>query len=192
MGRNERRQPLALPPGSAVAIDPQEQSRAVSAARDSMTVAAWTIVSRVTGVIKFAVIGAVLGPTFFGNTYQFTNSLPNLVFYGLLAGSLFSSLLVPALVRHIDAGDRQASERVAGGFLGITLAMLLVIAPLAITLGPLVLSFGTLGGGPQVVEAAAQMRIGLLLIAMFIPQIFFYGVVGTATAVMNSRQRFAL
>jgi len=27
---------------------------------------------------------------------------------------------------------------------------------------------------------------------MFIPQIFFYGVVGTATAVMNSRRRFAL
>src|SRR3989442_9787627 len=36
------------------------------------------------------------------------------------------------------------------------------------------------------------MRVGLLLIVMFIPQIFFYGVVGTATAVMNSRQRFAL
>ena len=53
---------------------------------------------------RFAVVGAVLGPTFFGNTYQFTNSLPNLVYYGFLAGSLFSSLLVPALVRHIDAG----------------------------------------------------------------------------------------
>src|SRR5437773_1430802 len=139
MGRNERRQPLALPPGSAVAIDPEDQFNAVAAARDSVTVAAWTIVSRGTGVVKFAVIGAVLGPTFFGNTYQFTNSLPNLVFYGLLAGSLFSSLLVPALVRHIDAGDRQASERIAGGFLGITLAMLLVIAPIAIVLGPLVL-----------------------------------------------------
>src|SRR5439155_6785362 len=101
-------------------------------------------------------------------------------------------LLVPALVRHIDARDRQASERVAGGFLGITLAMLLVIAPLAITLGPLVLRFATVGGGPQVAEAAAQMRIGLLLIAMFIPQIFFYGVVGCATAVMYSRQRSAL
>jgi len=192
MGRNERRQPLALPPGSAVAIDPQEQSRAVSAARDSMTVAAWTIISRVTGVIRFAVIAAVLGPTFFGNTYQFTNSLPNLLYYGLLAGSLFSSLLVPALVKHIDGHDQHASERIAGGFLGITLLMLLVIAPLAIILGPLVLGFAALGRGPQAGEAAAQMRVGLLLIVMFIPQIFFYGVVGTATAVMNARRRFAL
>jgi peptidoglycan biosynthesis protein MviN/MurJ (putative lipid II flippase) len=51
--------------------------QSAAAAGDSITVATWTIVSRVTGVAKFACIGAVLGPTFFGNTYQFTNSLPN-------------------------------------------------------------------------------------------------------------------
>ena len=85
-------------------------SQAGSAAGDSMTVAAWTLVSRVTGLIRFAVVGAVLGPTFLGNTYQFTNSLPNLVYYGFLAGSLFSSLLVPALVRHIDTAHRGSIE----------------------------------------------------------------------------------
>jgi peptidoglycan biosynthesis protein MviN/MurJ (putative lipid II flippase) len=164
---------------------------AAAAAGDSMTVAAWTIVSRVTGVAKFACIGAVLGPTFFGNTYQFTNSLPNLVYYGFLAGSLFSSLLVPALVRHIDAGNRGASERVAGGFLGMTLLALLVITPVAVVAGPLVLKFAALSAGPQLVGGAEE-RVGRLLIIMFIPQIFCYGVVGTATAVMNSRQRFAL
>ena len=109
--------------------EPSADAGAAAAAGDSITVAGWTVVSRVTGVIRFAVIGAVLGPTFFGNTYQFTNSLPNLVYYGFLAGSLFSSLLVPALVRHIDAGDSRASERVAGGFLGMTLAALLMLAP---------------------------------------------------------------
>lgn len=170
-----------------VATTLEEDGKAVGAARDSMTVAAWTIVSRVTGVMRFAVIAAVLGPTFFGNTYQFTNSLPNLVYYGFLAGSLFSSLLVPALVAHFeDAGEgRQASERIAGGFLGSALVMLLAVAPVAIVVGPLVLGFG--GGG-----GATQVRIGLALIVMFIPQIFLYAVVGTATAVMNSRRRFAL
>jgi putative peptidoglycan lipid II flippase len=164
---------------------------ATAAAGDSLTVAAWTIVSRVTGLIRFACIGAVLGPTFFGNTYQLTNSLPNLIYYGFLAGSLFSSLLVPALVRHIDAGDRRASERVAGGFLGMTLVSLVAVAPVALVLGPLVLGFAAVGGGAHL-AGAAEVRIGRLLILMFIPQIFCYGVVGTATAVMNSRQRFAL
>src|SRR5260221_231165 len=182
---------VELPEPLRAATVGQGADAAAAAAGDSITVAAWTIVSRVTGVAKFACIGAVLGPTFFGNTYQFTNSLPNLVYYGFLAGSLFSSLLVPALVRHIDAGDRRASERVAGGFLGITLVALLLIAPVAITLGPLVLRFASLTGASPVV-GAAQENVGRLLIVMFIPQIFCYGVVGTATAVMNSRQRFAL
>src|SRR5919204_2968542 len=123
MAQNERRQPLALRAEIAAAVPADDRFRAAAAARDSMTVAAWTIVSRVTGLIRFLVIGAVLGATFFGNTYQFTNSLPNLLYYGLLAGSLFSSLLVPALVRHIDAHDREAAGRIAGGFFGVTLLM---------------------------------------------------------------------
>jgi putative peptidoglycan lipid II flippase len=171
--------------------EPENNLSAVSAAGDSLTVAVWTIVSRVTGLLRFAVIGAVLGPTFLGNTYQFTNTLPNLVYYGFLAGSLFSSLLVPALVRHIDGGDRRASERVAGGFLGMTLVALVVIAPVAVGLGPQAFRLAALGGAHQL-TSAAQVHIGQLLILMFIPQIFLYGVVGTATAVMNSRRRFAL
>ena len=163
----------------------------VSAAGNSITVAVWTIVSRITGLLRFAVIGAVLGPTFFGNTYQFTNSLPNLVFYGFLAGSLFSSLLVPALVRHIDAGDRRSSQRVAGGFLGVTLTALVVLTPLAVGLGPQAFRLAAVGGGPHL-SSAAQVHLGQLLMLMFIPQVFFYGLVGTSTAVMNSRRRFAL
>jgi murein biosynthesis integral membrane protein MurJ len=167
-----------------------DMSKAASAAGDSMIVAAWTIVSRVTGLIRFAVVGAVLGPTFFGNTYQFTNSLPNLVYYGFLAGSLFSGLLVPALVRHIDTGDRLASERVAGGFLGVTLVALLPGVPLAVFFGPLALKVAALGGSQAV--TGAEVHLGRLLILMFVPQVFCYGVVGTSTAVMNSRRRFAL
>jgi putative peptidoglycan lipid II flippase len=174
----------------AVRVAMAEASGA-AAVGDSISVGAWTIVSRVTGVVRFAAIGAVLGPTFFGNTYQFTNSLPNLVYYGFLAGSLFCSLLVPALVCHLDAGDWPASERVAGGFLGMTLVALVVIAPLAVVLGPLVLRLATAGNGPDLADHG-QEQIGRWLILMFIPQIFFYGIVGTATAVMNARRRFAL
>ncbi len=174
--------------GSASAL--AELSEPASAAGDSLTVAAWTILSRVTGLARVAVVAAVLGPTYTGNTYQFTNSLPNLLYYGFLAGGLFSSLLAPALVRHIDAGNWRASERVAGGFLGVTLVAMVAITPLAIILGPLALKVAAFGG-PHAI-GAAEVRVGRLLIIMFIPQMFLYGVIGTATAVMNSRRRFAL
>jgi putative peptidoglycan lipid II flippase len=160
-----------------------------AAAGDSIAVASWTLVSRITGVVKIAAIGAVLGPTFFGNAYQFTNSLPNLIYFGLLAGSLFSSLLVPALVGHIDAGDRAASERVAGGFLGMTLVALVAAVPVAVLFGPTVLSLAASGAGSS---ATAQEQVGRWLILMFVPQLFLYGIVGAATAAMNAHRRFAL
>ena len=78
--------------------DDSELATPEGAVGDSLSVATWTTISRVTGVLRGVVVAAVLGATYFANTYQFTNSLPNLIFYGLLAGSLFSSLLAPALV----------------------------------------------------------------------------------------------
>lgn len=147
------------------------------AARDTMTVAVWTMISRVTGLARVIVIGAVLGPTYFGNSYQLTNTLPNLVFYGFLAGSLLSSLLVPALVRHIDAGDGDETGRVAGGFLGVEWSILMVAAPVAMVAVPLFLPNG---------ESA------LVLAALAIPQVFCYAMVASATAVMYARRRYLL
>jgi putative peptidoglycan lipid II flippase len=164
-------------------------------ARDSVTVGAWTAISRGTGVVRVIVIGAVLGPTFLGNTYQLTNSLPNLIYYGFLAGSLFVSLLVPALVQHIDHHRPHDTARVSGGFLGIALAALLVLAPVAVLLLPELLrvtSFGGTGVGGTALEDTGQVGVARLLILLTIPQVFLYAVVGSATAVMYAHRRFAL
>jgi putative peptidoglycan lipid II flippase len=158
---------------------------AAETAKDSLTVGAWTAISRGTGVIRVVVIGAVLGPTFLGNTYQLTNSLPNLVYYGFLAGSLFVSLLVPALVRHIDERRPHDTARISGGFLGIALAALLIIAPIAVVLLPELLRVTALGG-------AGLSDVARLLIMLTIPQVFLYAVIGSATAVMYAHRRFAL
>lgn len=147
------------------------------AARDTMTVAIWTTVSRVTGLARVVVIGAVLGPTYFGNAYQLTNVLPNLIFYGFLAGSLLSSLLVPALVRHIDAGDGAETGRVAGGFLGVEWLLLLVVGPIAILAVPMLLPDG---------EAVRTLAI------LAVPQVFCYAIVASATAVMYAQRRYLL
>jgi putative peptidoglycan lipid II flippase len=163
-------------------------------ARDSVTVGVWTALSRGTGVIRVVVIGAVLGPTFLGNTYQLTNSLPNLIYYGFLAGSLFVSLLVPALVQHIDNHRPKDSARVAGGFLGIALVLLGLLAPIAVLLLPELLRVTSLGGVglSEVTQGSGQIGVTRLLILLTIPQVFLYAVVGSATAVMYAHRRFAL
>ncbi len=155
----------------------EELAVGAGAARDTMTVAVWTTVSRVTGMARVIVIGAVLGPTFFGNAYQLTNVLPNLVFYGFLAGSLLSSLLVPALVQHIDAGDSDETARVAGGFLGVEWLMLLVAGPIAILAVPFLMPNG-------------ESVLALAVLAA--PQVFCYAMVASATAVMYAERRYVL
>jgi putative peptidoglycan lipid II flippase len=162
-----------------------------SVPRNSITVSAWTLVSRVTGFARVAVIAAVLGPTYFGNTFQAINQLPNLIFYGLLMGSLFSSLLVPSLVHHVDARDRDGLERVAGAFLGLVTTAFVAVAVFGAVTGPLLLRLFVVGvQDPSI--AAAQREVGWLLLVMVLPQVLLYGLACTAAAVMNAHRRFAL
>jgi putative peptidoglycan lipid II flippase len=117
------------------------------------------------------------------------------VYYGFLAGSLFVSLLVPALVRHIDNHRPQDTARISGGFLGIALAALLVLAPVAVVLLPELLRVTALGGvglSGTAVQDNGQLEVARLLILLTIPQVFLYAVVGSATAVMYAHRRFAL
>jgi putative peptidoglycan lipid II flippase len=174
-----------------VEADTEALASPTGAARDSRSVAVWTAVSRGTGLLRVVVIGAVLGPTLLGNAYQFTNALPNLVYYGFLAGSLFSSLLVPALVRHIDAGDRAQTARIAGGFLGVAGAALLLVAPVAILLGPLLLRAAA-GGQVDAALLADQDRVVRWLVLLVMPQVFCYALAATSIAVMHAARRFAL
>ena len=182
--------------GAPDPVDAEAAAAAVLAAPegavgDSMSVATWTAVSRVTGVLRGIAIAAVLGATYFANTYQFTNSLPNLVFYGLLAGSMFSSLLIPALVHHIDAGDRRATARTAGGLLGVAVLGMLALVPVVAVAAPWLLRLGS-AGAADATAAHGQAREAAVLILLFLPQVPLYGVVATATAVMNAHRRFAL
>jgi putative peptidoglycan lipid II flippase len=156
----------------------------------SLTVASWTVVSRVTGLLRIVAIGAVLGPTYLGNTFQAFNQLPNLT-YQALTGSLLSMMLVPLLVRHVDARDPEESARVAGGFLGLVMVSFAALSLLVVAAAPVILRLFTLGVGDAAV-ASAQRHAGWILLVTVMPQVVLYAVAGTGEAVMNANGRFAL
>jgi putative peptidoglycan lipid II flippase len=158
--------------------------------RDSMFVSGGTALARVTGVARVVVIGAVLGPTTFGNAFQITNSLPNLIYYGFLAGSLVSSLLVPTLVRHLHAGDAARVPVVARGFLGLMLVCSAAALPIMVLGLPWLLRLASLGSSSE--AADEQVRMVTLLAALTAPQVLLYAVAGTGAAVMFAHRRFAL
>src|SRR5688500_17473082 len=79
------------------AARPGEDAAVRSVAAASATVAGWTLVSRVTGLLRVVAIGAVLGPTFLANTFLATNTVPSLIF-AAVAGPVLGLVLVPSIV----------------------------------------------------------------------------------------------
>lgn len=175
--------------GTRPDADPDHSSEAIETTRDSMRVAVWTAVSRLSGLVRVMVIAAVLGPTLLGNTYQFANSVPNLVYYGLLGGSLVSSLLVPAFVRHLCAGRTPDAVRLARDVFGCAACAAAVAVPVIVLVVPLALRLTTGAGAAQ---AHAQLTAAIWLVIMLAPQIVCYAVIACAVAVMNAHRRFAL
>ena len=157
---------------------------------DSRKVAAWTLVSRITGFGRVATMAAVFGPTYFGNLYQASNYLPNFI-VAVLGSSLVAAVLVPPLVKWIDIRDEISVRRVANGFLGVTTAVLSVVLILSVFGAPLLLTLLTAAvDDPQVRQH--ELQVGWPLLAMLLPQILLYSVAATGTAVQNAHGRFAI
>jgi putative peptidoglycan lipid II flippase len=146
--------------------------------------------SRITGFGRVAVTAAVLGPTYFGNLFQFSSALPMLI-YGLLSGSLISAMLVPPLVRCLDTKDKAGARQLANGFLGTLLAIFLCVAVLSILGASLLLQVMTAAVQDAEVRRE-QLRLGWPLLALMLPQLLLCGTSGVCAAVQQANERFSL
>jgi putative peptidoglycan lipid II flippase len=191
--------PSGLPPtetgggaraGSSESEAPRSDGCFAGVAANSMRVALWTGVSRVTGLARAIAVAAVLGPTYLGSVFQAAYVLPALL-YQMLAGSLFAALLVPMLVRHVDRHDTRAVQRVASGFMTVAAVVLAAVNLLAVIASPLLLQ-GFAAGVADPAAAEAQRRAGLLFLVLMMPQLVLFAVAGTGAAVMNAHGRFVL
>jgi putative peptidoglycan lipid II flippase len=91
----------------------------------------------------------------------------------------------------IDGRDEISIRGVANGFLGIMTAVMLIVLILSVVGAPLLLTLVTAAvGDPQVRQQ--QQQVGWPLLSMLLPQILFYSVAATGTAVQNAHGRFAL
>ncbi|MGB8201333.1 MAG: lipid II flippase MurJ [Pseudonocardiaceae bacterium] len=167
-----------------------EEQHPVATARNSATVAGWTLVSRVTGLLRVVVIGAVLGPTYFANAFQAGYVVPNLVFT-LIAGPVLAMVLVPGVVRAIGAGGVARARDVLAGVSGWLLAVSAVVVALLMILSPVVawtLTFGI----PDPVARARGLWLSMLLVLFIAPQVLLYALLHLGMAAQQARGRFAL
>lgn len=164
-------------------------SRGGGLARSTAAMTVLTGVSRLTGLVRIVVVGAVLGDTFLGNTYQSTNTVPNLIFE-LMAAGVFQAVLIPTIVRHVAAGAKEHAEHVAGAVLGVALMALSAIALVAMAASPWIAEALFSGSDPLVRDD--QVRLGTIFLLLFLPQLGMYAAGMVATGVLNADDRFAI
>ena len=155
----------------------------------SYGVAGWTLVSRVTGLLRVIIAGAILGSTFFANIFQATNTLPN-VAYNLMAGSVLSALAVPLVVGALDEHGIERARQLLHRLVGVVLGGFAVIALAVIALSPIIVHLLTLGV-PHADRGAAHKECWILLF-LVLPEIACYGIIALAVAAQNARGKFRL
>jgi putative peptidoglycan lipid II flippase len=148
-----------------------------------------TLVSRATGFMRTLVLVYAVGIGALGNAYNNANTLPNTVYY-LMLGGIFTSVVVPLLVRAArrdpDRGEAYAQRMFTLGavaLLGVTVVAMLLADPLVTLYAPTI-------HGPDP-HLAAERHLMVVWAYLFIPQIFFYGMSSLIGAVLNTRGRFA-
>jgi putative peptidoglycan lipid II flippase len=157
--------------------------------RSSAGMAVGTLVSRGTGFLRTLVLVYAVGIGALGNAYNNANTLPNTVYY-LMLGGIFTSVVVPLLVRAArrdpDRGEAYAQRMFTLGalaLLGVTVVAMLLADPLVTLYAPTI-------HGPNP-HLAAEHNLMVVWAYWFIPQIFFYGMSSLIGAILNTRGRFA-
>lgn len=166
-----------------------------SVAGDSASSAVWTLASRITGFVRVVLVGAVLGPSFVGNLFQLANQLPWLLFE-ITVGSLLGSLLVPALMRHIqpDESDRSGPDldalgRLVGAFATTIVLGFALVSATVIVLSPILARVFALGVPASVHADLVAASIPLIILTA--PQLVGYGLTVTAQSVQQAMGSFA-
>jgi putative peptidoglycan lipid II flippase len=153
--------------------------------RSNVAVATGTLASRVTGVVRVAVLGAVLGtPSAVADAYDLANGTPNML-YELLLGGILSSTLVPVLTRLHDDRDDEGT----GAVVAATLVALAALTAIAVLAAPLVFGMYSLLTADGV-DVDKYRSVGTTLSRMFLVQIFFYGLNAVGSALLAARRRF--
>jgi putative peptidoglycan lipid II flippase len=152
--------------------------------RASSVMAAGTVVSRVLGFARSAVLVAALGTGLTLSTFTVANTVPNIL-YILLAGGVLNAVFVPQLVRAMREGEDHAQEY-ADKLLTLSGLVLAVVSVAATLLAPVLIAVYT--GMSQ--HDPADTRIATLIAYWCLPQIFFYGAYTMLSQVLNARGSF--
>jgi len=156
--------------------------------RDAQLLAAGTLTSRLSGLVRLIVLAVVLGVRPLSDAYNLANNTPNML-YDLLLGGVLSATIVPVLASRYREGDERAARRSSGAVLAFGLLGLALGTVVFEFLVPAIIDLYTIANHNG--YAVDQRQLAIELLRLFAPQLFFYGAISLFTAQLNVRGNFA-
>ena len=157
--------------------------------------ASGTLVSRVTGLLRVLVLAWVLGFTPIADAFNLANTVPNMLF-DLVLGGVASATFIPVFVERLALDGERRAWRSISSVITMSLIVLVVASVVAWFGAPWIIDGFTVmhhARSPQSTTTLIEQRAAATeLLRWFAPQIFFYGVIGIATALLNIRSRFGI
>src|SRR3954471_8202043 len=152
--------------------------------KSSAVMAAGTMVSRLTGFVRSALIVSALGVGLLGDTFQVAYQLPTMI-YILTVGGGLNSVFVPQLVRAMKEDD-DGGEAYANRLLPLVMVALGVLTGLAVLGAPFLIRLlsDSVAGDP------AANEVGITFVRYFLPSIFFMGIHVVMGQILNARGKF--
>lgn len=141
--------------------------------------------SRVTGLVRTAVLAAVIGTSALADGYNLANSTPNVI-YDLMLGGVLAATLIPVIVERMEADDQRSIDAIATW----VITALVGVTALGVLLSPLIIRAYTIFKDDPA-AADQQIKIAVPLLIMFMPQVLLYGLDTLFTALLNAKRRFA-
>ncbi|MET7436730.1 murein biosynthesis integral membrane protein MurJ [Streptomyces sp. NPDC004082] len=176
--------PAAAPAASHAAPAPKKGGRASGLLKSSAVMAAGTMVSRLTGFIRSALIVSALGVGLLGDTFQIAYQLPTMI-YILTVGGGLNSVFVPQLVRAMK-DDEDGGEAYANRLLTLVMVVLGALTVLAVLGAPLLVRMLSAG----IADNPAANDVAVTFTRYFLPTIFFMGVHVVMGQILNARGKF--
>ncbi|MFG2680648.1 murein biosynthesis integral membrane protein MurJ [Streptomyces sp. NPDC048392] len=176
--------PLQGPESAPPVAAPKKGGRAGGLLKSSALMAAGTMVSRLTGFIRSAMIVSALGVGLLGDTFQVAYQLPTMI-YILTVGGGLNSVFVPQLVRAMKDDD-DGGEAYANRLLTLVMVALGALTVITVLAAPLLIR---LLSNPVASDPAAN-EVGITFVRYFLPSIFFMGLHVVMGQVLNARGRF--
>ncbi|MFF8989658.1 murein biosynthesis integral membrane protein MurJ [Streptomyces sp. NPDC014983] len=178
-------EPAMAPAASVATAAPAKRGGKVGGLmKSSAVMAAGTLVSRLTGFVRSALIVSALGLGFLGDSFQVAYQLPTMI-YILTVGGGLNSVFVPQLVRAMKEDD-DGGEAFANRLLTLVMVALAALTGLAMLAAPLLVRMLS---NPVASNPAAN-DVAVTFTRYFLPSIFFMGIHVVMGQVLNARGKF--